>query len=165
MHTVSVSAEIQAPAEKIWQVLDDFGNIAAFNPMVESSPITNTIPTGIGAERVCHFYDGTSIREIITDYEPGTSYKVELADFSLPLKRAAVRLSVASLDASQSQVTMQIDFEPKFGPVGWLMATVMMKPMLKSGFAKVLQGLGEHVRTGKIVGQNGVLLDPILSRA
>ncbi len=44
-----------------------------------------------------------------------------------------------------------MDYDPKFGPVGWLMDAVMMRPMMAGMFDQVLAGLEHHLRTGEIV--------------
>lgn len=159
MHTVIVTNTIQAAAERIWQALDDYGNIAVFHPFVARSRITNGQPTGLGAERVCSFYDGSQVRETITRYLPGQGYSVELADFSMPLKQGTVHLDVKALDTKRSQVTVCFEFEPKFGVLGWLMAQTLIKPKLKQVSSQLMQGLADHLRTGKVVGENGVLLE------
>jgi hypothetical protein len=38
------------------------------------------------------------------------------------------------------------------------MAAVMMRPMMKKIFGKVLKGLNDHASTGQLVGKDGVLL-------
>lgn len=38
--------------------------------------------------RVCHFYDGSSLKETIINYVPNQGYSFELSAFSLPLKSA-----------------------------------------------------------------------------
>lgn len=158
MHTVTASAEIQSSAEKVWQALDNYGNISVFHPLVKQSLITNGIETGLGAERVCHFYDGSQVRETITRYVPEQGYSVILADFSLPLKQAMIHLDVESVNKEVSRLKMKFEFEPKFGLVGWLMAQTLIKPKLKQVFAQLMKGLDEHLRTGQAIGPGGILL-------
>ncbi|NER84426.1 MAG: SRPBCC family protein [Leptolyngbya sp. SIO1D8] len=126
--------------------------------MVARSNITNSQPTGLGAERVCYFYDGSQVRETITRYQPGQEYSVELADISMPLKQGRIHLDVAPLDSQRSRVSVRFEFVPKFGVLGWLMAP-LMKLKLKQVSSKLVQGLADHLRTGRVVGENGVLLD------
>ena len=72
MHNVSVTRVIDVPVEEAWRTLDDFGAVYRYHPVVVESPIQNGISSGLGAERVCLFDDGGTIREAITAYEsPG----------------------------------------------------------------------------------------------
>ena len=43
-------------------------------------------------------------------------------------------------------------FQPKFGPVGWLMAKVMMEREFGRRLGLLIEGIEEHVRTGQPVG-------------
>jgi hypothetical protein len=45
-----------------------------------------------------------------------------------------------------------MDFVVKYGPIGWLMGTMMMKPMMKGITRDVMRGLAFHVVTGNTVG-------------
>ena len=92
MHHVQVDRVIDQPVDTVWAALDDFGGVYRYHPLVEKSLISNGISSGLGAERVCHFDDGNSIREEITAYEPGRAYEVEIVDpGKFPLKRAIAR--------------------------------------------------------------------------
>ena len=152
MHHVHVDRVIDQPADAVWSILDDFGSVFRFHPLVEKSPISNGISSGLGAGRVCHFDDGSSIREEITAYEPGRGYEVEIVDLGqFPLKRAVARLSVEPLSDARSRVGFDIAFRPKFGPLGWIMGKTLMVPQFRKTLKRVLEGLETHLRTGEVV--------------
>ena len=150
MHEVSVTREIDAPKTAIWQVLDDFGGVDKYNPGITRSGIVDGPDTGRGATRECLLNDGGRIEEEIIEYESGSSYTVEFTDMGeFPLKENIVRISVTELDTSRTNVTMAARFTPKFGPLGWLMAKVMMKSRFEENFEGMLAGLEAHVKTGR----------------
>lgn len=159
MHKVSVTRTMETDAKAVWNVLDDFCNIHRYNPAVENSSLIGSRPTGVGATRECNFYDGTSLKETITDYHSGKGYSIRLSDFSLPLKEADTHFWVEPVNGEQSKLTITLEFVPKFGPLGWLMANLMMKPMLKKALAGLAKGLEDHIETGRIVGKDGMLLE------
>lgn len=164
MHTVSVTKEIDASPEAVWAVLDDFGGVARYNPHVETSTVVDGPDTGTGAIRECQFYDGGRIEEEIVDYEFASGYTVEFVDMGgLPLKRNVVELTILGVDENRTAVTMTATFTPKFGPIGWVMANVMMKSRFRRTFEAVLDGLASHLRTGQRVGEDGVLVAPTSS--
>ena len=70
MTSISLSRTIQAPADRVWDILADFGGVHLFHPMVESSPVTNGQDTGLGAERRCELYNGAEANEEITSFNP-----------------------------------------------------------------------------------------------
>jgi len=147
MHEVSVTREIDAPKAAVWRVLDDFGGVAKYNPGVNSSGIVAGPDTGEGATRECVLDEGGRIEEEIVAYEPGSAYTVEFTDMGdFPLKENVVDLSVSDLDDSRSAVTMRARFTPKYGPLGWVMAKVMMRSKLAESFEETLDGLADYVQ-------------------
>ncbi len=51
MSTIIREVQIEAPQDKVWRALADFGNIAWFNPGVPQSYVTSEQREGIGATR------------------------------------------------------------------------------------------------------------------
>ena len=161
MATVSKTLRLAVPAEKAWAIISDYGAIHKYHPGVERSPILNGIERGVGAIRRCEFYDGSSVVEKVISWQDGRSLTVELSGMSMPLKQAQAQLQVRQAGKGTSDVTITMDFTPKFGPLGWLMGQVMMKPMMRGMFTKVLQALETHASTGRLIGPEGVVLSPM----
>ena len=155
MHHVSVNHKINAPAAKVWEVLDKFSEIYKYHPFVKHSENLNQQDSGLGAERSCHFEDGNIIKERIIAYEKDKSYHVEIYDpGNFPLHKAIALLDVKPEGKNISIVTFNMSFQPKYGPAGWLMAKMMTKKQFASILKKVLQGLDTHLQTGGIIGKN-----------
>lgn len=157
MHTVIANRVIDVSLNRVWAVLDDFGNIYKYNPGVKSSTLLSTTKSGIGAKRICHFYDGNSLKETITEYKDKQGYSFVLSDFKLPLKMAKTKILVRAKGENATQIQVVLSFQPKFGPLGWLMAKVLLKPALKKAMKGLTKGLDDHIRSGQIVSQNGEL--------
>lgn len=152
---VEKTIPINAPIQKVWQVIDDFGGVYKYHPIVEKSPMLSEIATGLGAKRRCEFYDNTSVVEEITDYKPGEYLKVKVSEFSMPLKSMTGTMRFKSINNATTAVTIELDFVVKGGILGWLMGVLMMRPMMKGMILKVLKSLEYHVISGKQVG-NGL---------
>ena len=152
MHEVKVARTIDVPADEAWKILDDFGGIHQYHPLVERSPIKNGVASGLGAERVCHFDNGDAITERITDYEAGKGYTVEITDLGkFPLKAAVGTFGVQPAGNGRSTVRFDFRFQPKFGPIGWLMGKTVMRSQFRRIVADMLAGLETHAKTGAIV--------------
>jgi len=159
MHHVSVNHKINAPAQKVWDVLDKFSEVYLYHPFVKHSESLNHMSGGLGAERTCHFEDGNKIKERIIAYEKGKSYHVEIYDpGKFPLRKAVALLEVTPESQNKATVIFNMTFQPKFGPAGWLMAKMVMKKQFASILKKVLYGLDTHLQTGGIIGKNGSVL-------
>ena len=153
MHEVRVDRVIDISADEAWAILDDFGGIYRFHPLVERSPIKNGVGSGLGAARVCHFHDGSQITEQIIDYTAGEAYEVEITDpGNFPLVTAIARLAVEPLAEAKSRVSFNMAFKPKFGALGWIMAKTVMARQFRKILGRVLAGLEQHAKTGEVVG-------------
>ena len=159
MQTITVSRTVEAPASRVWEALDDFGGIHRLHPLIERSPLLNGQPSGVGAERECHFYSGGSIKERVTARDEGRRLGVTFTDVGpFPMKDAHAEFALRPLGAGRTETTFRFDFTPKFGPLGVLMAKTVMGAQLRKSMNALLQGLDDHLRTGKHVGPKGVLV-------
>lgn len=153
MPTISKTLSIQAPHQRVWDALADYQNIHRFHPSVETVDQLSPRDRGLGAVRRCNFYDGTSLVEEITDWQEGRSLTVELSEFNFPFKAAKAQISARPDGNDRTEVTFEMEIVPKYGPLGWLMTHVMMRPMMQGMFKKVIAGLEHHARTGNLVGE------------
>jgi hypothetical protein len=158
MHNITVKREMNNNVEAVWKVLDEYGTVYKYNPGVETSEILGEKKTGLGARRVCNFYNGSSLKETIVKYVPNQGYSFELSDFSLPLNRATSHFQLDPLTNGKSLLSVTIEFAPKFGPLGWLMAKLLMRPMLTKALNGLTKGLDDYMTSGQLVGESGELL-------
>ncbi len=158
MHHITVTRGFNSSTDTVWNILDNFGGVYAYNPAVESSEVIGKKLTGLGAQRVCRFYDGSSLKETIIEYLPKEGYSFKLSDFALPLKTATSHFRLTPLSADTSELSITFEFQPKFGPLGWLMAKLLMRPVLTKALAGVANGLDDYLSTGRQVGKDGILL-------
>jgi len=138
MAELVVSRNVNAPIADLWQSWDRFDEIYRFNPVIKQSPLlSQSAPSGLGAERVCKHVDGkTYLKERIIGYQSEEHIVVDIFEANVPLKAARVTIDFEALSAVQSRVTLRFNFTPKFGLFGWLMT-----PLIKSQFRKNLSDL------------------------
>ena len=151
-HHVESVIRINAPVEKVWEVLDDFGGVDKFSIGVQQSSLIGDKASGLGAVRSCVFYDQTSLREEIIEYDKNKSLKLVLTHFTIPMKSMFAGFRAEQLSETTCEVTMYMDFVVKYGPLGALLGAVVMRPVMKSVHQKLLSGLAYHTVTGKTVG-------------
>jgi len=152
-HHCEKTLKVNVPAEKVWQVLEDYSRIENFAMTIKSSACVNDISSGLGAQRSCTFNDGSSLVEEIIEYKEGQGYKMDLSNHSMPLKSMQSEMKVTAIDENSSEIYMSADFIVKGGPLGWVMGHLIMRPVMKSIFMKVMSGLAYHTVTGKIINE------------
>lgn len=150
-HRIEVTKRFNVPAEKVWAVLADWGHVDKWHFSVENSPVMNEKAFGLGAKRTCNFYDGTSVVEEIIEYQEGKSFIVAISEFSMPLKSMIAGTKVTVIDENSCDITIDMNFVVKGGPLGWLMGLILVKPMMKNVTKKLLNGLAYHAATEKLV--------------
>ena len=67
-------------------------------------------------------------------------------------------MKLKKADDKSTHVTIQMSYEMKYGVFGMILGYVMVRPIMKMTFVKVLKGMNDHVTTGKLIGEKGALL-------
>jgi uncharacterized protein YndB with AHSA1/START domain len=153
MTIISATREISAPASIVWGAIADIGGIHKWHPKVQQSPLLSANSQGIGASRRCEFYDNTSVVEEVIAWVEGESLTMELSEMSMPLNKAHATLRVTPKSASAAEISMEMDYAVKYGPLGWVMDAVMMRRMMGQMFDLILSGLDHHLTTGDLVSE------------
>ena len=155
MTTVSFSHPIPVAVTEVWPALAAYEAVDRYHPLVERVSMSSEEARGLGACRTCHMYDGTSVDERVVDWQDGHGFKVELSNFSMPLKSAVAEMKVRSTGERASEGSIAMEFVVKGGPLGGVMGQLVMKPMMRRMFGQVLRSLEHHVVTGDLIGKDG----------
>jgi len=155
MSKIKATKNISATKELLWKTISDIGGIHLFHPLVESSPLLSENNRGIGAMRTCHFYDGTSVSEEVTEWVEGQKITFKLSDMSMPLKWGNASMELRTLAQNKTSVTIEMEYEVKYGLLGKLMDTFMLQRMMPKMMNQVLDSLDHYVQTGETIGKKG----------
>ncbi len=151
MSKLSKRIRINTPAEKVWEVLADFGGVAKWNPVVAHSVAITDANRGVGCERQCEVPGFGDVRERVTEWEEGRRLSYDLEGGAGPMKSLGGEFSLSPA-GDNTEVTMTLDFRVKFGPVGALMDRFIVRRQMRKQMALTLAGLKHHVETGEEVG-------------
>lgn len=156
MSQIHVSKITDVESGKIWSILNDFGGVYRFHSKVESSPILNNQASGLGAERQCVFYDGKTVTEVVSGHQEGELIEVRVTKGSLPMKDIVATFRLSATADGGTQIDADVDYTPKFGPLGLIMNWMLMRPQFRKIFVDLLDGLEVHAKTGALIGKDGV---------
>lgn len=150
MNHITETIRIDAPKDKVWSVLADFGGISKFHPGLRSSRSTSAASSGEGATRECELRPMGTIQERIVEWRDGEEMVIEIFQGKNmpPLDFTTTRAHLsARADGEATLVTMAMQFRTK-GALG-----AAMGPMLKAQFGKtvpnILRGLKHYVEQGE----------------
>ncbi len=142
--------DIDATPDALWEVIGRFMHIDEFAPLVKAVDALTDGEDGVGSKRRCHFDDGSSVVEVVTEWEANRRYRVRLSEMAaMPLHEAHADISIAPLDSGRTRVTWGMDYRVKYGPFGWILGQTMMKMMMGKILDGNLNGLAHKVRSDR----------------
>jgi uncharacterized protein YndB with AHSA1/START domain len=153
MNNVSATTIVHAPIARVWETIADVGTIAQWHPGVAKSPVLTPNHTGMGASRQVELYDGSTAVEQVTSLDEGRSLTVTMSEHTMPMSYAVVTFSVEADGNARTRVTMSMEYKMKFGPVGWMLNTLMLRGIMNKLLPSTLAGLNHHLVTGETIGE------------
>ncbi len=149
MPEFTVTRQIDAPVETVWEVLHDFGDIQRWSPGVTASELTSQGPISEGSTRHCDFAPFGGVDERIDRHEPNKRLTVNLYEtFKLPISGAVADFNIAP---HNDGTELTIHYSYTLNLLGRLMKGYTDKQMRKGigGMAKGLQRESERIATSR----------------
>ena len=148
-HASAFGAEItiDAPIERVWEVLADIGSIQAWNPGVRSSHLTTLYGAGVGAARHCKLAGRRHVDEVVVDWEPLKRLTMRITATNLPFAAADIRFMLRAA-ASGVIVSVSPTYTVRYGFVGKVLNRLVIGPRYREGMEALLAGLKSHIETG-----------------
>lgn len=152
MNEVKGEIHIDAPAEKVWQVISDLAEVQNYADSVARSYYTSSERVGTGAARHCDLLPFGTVDEVITEWEEGRRYvySIESGGGAPPFKEGFFEWAVRP-DKHGSVVSISVRYRLKFGPIGALMDKLMVGPQFRKAMPNLLIGLKHYVETGEAI--------------
>ena len=138
MSEFTITEEINAPVETVWNILDDFGDIQRWNDGVKTSRLTSTGPVGKGATRYCQLAPFGGVNERIDHYEPHQRMTINLHNMSkLPISAGTADFELTETSEG-TRVTLHYSYE--LNGLGRVAKRTTHKQLMK-GLGGLLDGL------------------------
>jgi len=147
MSLVEHSRVINASIAPTWAAVSRMGAVQDWHPNVSRSLVLTDHDGGVGASRRVEFHGGGSVVETVIEESEQQFTAMQLTE-SPPLATAVVTIRTKQRSAQSTEVTFSIDYGLKYGPIGWLLDTFMMKRIFGKAFGMALEGLSYHLETG-----------------
>jgi ligand-binding SRPBCC domain-containing protein len=141
----TIQHEIQAtcPPERVWALLADLEAVERYNPGVRRAAIEGPQRTGVGARRACDLLPKGRVVERVTHWEDGCALGLEVVESDWPIHfmRWVTRVEPQGTGA---RITQSLQYQVKFGPLGWLVDRMVMKRKLTATLNAVFASLVRH---------------------
>lgn len=139
MPEFTITRQINASPDQVWEVLDDFGDIQRWNDGVTKSELTSAGPVNKGTTRHCDFAPFGGVDERINCHEPNKRLTVDIYETSrLPISGAVADFNIAANDGG---TMLTLNYSYTLNLLGRLMSGYTDKQMRKGigGLTKGLQ--------------------------
>jgi len=127
MSTFETAINIEAPIEKVWEVLADIGFISKWNPGVHESYATSDETTGLGATRFCDLGGKNFVKEQVVEFETCRKLTMRVTGTNIPMEEADIHFTLV-VDGGHTWVTCA----PQLYPQVWALG-LAHGPFLRSG--------------------------------
>jgi len=146
MTKIVYEVEIDAPKEKVWDILEDFDNLSWSNT-VDDAHYLNKKRSEIGMARHCNLSDGGYIVEEITKWDQGNGFTYALTEASDPLDTKSYAIwALRAGKNGKSYVKFEVHYDLKYGIIGDAMNGLFAKAKFANsikGFMHELKGYAE----------------------
>ncbi len=144
MPTIRNEITINAGTDKLWQLLADLEMLEKYDPTVKKSTLISIEKTGIDAKRKVSMLDGKNwFEEKVTVCKPNVALTYQLTDCSFPIKGLTHSYSFEKV-GNQTKVKQVMEYTVKFGLLGKLLDTLMIRKQTDDGIKKFFGGLKSY---------------------
>ncbi len=154
MQTVTVQRQIPVPAAILWPFISDVTQIAHWHFNIAHVDLLTNSATGLGAARRCNFHNGTSVREDVVAVENGRMVRMNLSEFSVPMKHLELEIALQGISPDTTEAMLTLRYVMKFGIVGRVLGATAVRSELNGVANKLLAGLAHYATTGQDVGKD-----------
>ena len=149
MTTMTKDIQINAPKEKVWEILSNMETVQNYDPMVINAFYTSDIKEGVGASRQCDLPEGGYVKERITAWNLDEGYSLKVYEDSepdSPLENQVAHFALAENEQG-TKVTMTFEYNLKADvPVD---PQEMEQMWAEEALPGILAGLKHYIETGE----------------
>jgi ligand-binding SRPBCC domain-containing protein len=144
MTVLDNSIRIDAPREAVWSALTQLDALPRYDPGVKRAHIIGPAAEGEGASRRVELKPAGWFAETVTAWDPPESIAFELTQCSLHVRRLHHSYILTSLNGG-TELCQRMSYELKFGPLGRLLDSFVMRRRWDTGIKAFMSGLKSHI--------------------
>lgn len=150
---ISKSIEVDTPHARVWDVFADYGGADAWHPYFERAYLDGEQAQGVGAKRICEFGPKLHIRETVVEWVANERMVIDIEfvhGMGPPIDNVRAGVHVAPKgDGDHAHLELTIDYDTRWGPVGWLMNHLMIIKQYEQVFIDMLAAAKGYAERGE----------------
>ena len=136
---------INAPVEKIWNVLANLEALDKYDPTVKESVLVSSEKSGLEAKRKVDMKDGKNwFEEKVTVWKPNEALTYQLTACSFPIHGLKHSYSFEK-SGNQTKLKQIMEYEVKYRLLGKILDRLMIRKQTDNGIKKFFTGLKDYV--------------------
>jgi hypothetical protein len=150
----SLRHEVHAacPPEHVWALLADLEAVRHYNPGVQRAVIEGTQRSGVGARRACDLVPKGRVVERVTHWDERRALGLEVVESDWPI-RFMRWVTHVEPSGDGTRISQSLEYEVKFGPLGWLLDHLVMRSKLSHALDEVFASLARHAEASACQGE------------
>lgn len=144
MRLLEERVEIDAPADRVWDILADFGNVADWAPYMRRSNLIGSQESGIGMRRGMRHAWGFRLEEVVTQWHMGKGFAFDVLKAPYPMKDVK-EVWVLGAENGHTVVETQVRYGMYLGFAGRLLDHLMVRFIVAREMRVGLYGLKEYL--------------------
>lgn len=150
---VSVERRIDAPKDKVWEVISQPGNLELCHPFCASNPVTQW--PGPDSVDEIHYLSGWAFERRFHNWIEGVGYDLEIGRPGRSQSSVSWRISSIDDQTCSLRITVYPHALQKMPLViRWLPYLLWLRPKLRSYLDSVVRGVEWYVTRGEPVSRN-----------
>jgi ligand-binding SRPBCC domain-containing protein len=132
--------EIDAGADRVWDVLADFGDVASWAPYMRYSALVGEQRSGVGTRRRMRHAWGFRFEERVTQWHERHGYSFDVLKAPFPMRDVKETWALTSADG-RTVLATQVRYGMKLGPIGRLLDWALVRFIVRREMRAGLRGL------------------------
>lgn len=140
------STQINASIDNVWNIMKFPGKVDAFHPLVKKSFMITSEQNGLGAKRHCSLLPMGEMKEIITEWKEKEAITLDvIGGKMLPPHHFMRGRFVLNERGNNTLITFTFSYQLKYGIMGRVMDSLLIRPQFKKAPPKYLEGLKNYI--------------------
>ena len=144
MRLLEERVEIAAPAERVWEALADFGDVAAWAPYMRISHLVGEQERGVGTRRAMQHELGFRFEERVTEWRDGEGFAFDVLRAPWPMDRVQESWRIEERDGA-TRVLTRVRYGMKLSLAGSLLDAALVRFIVRREMRSGLRGLKEYL--------------------
>lgn len=147
MATTYNEITVNASIEKVWEALSNIELLDKYDPTVKQATALSEKKYGLNAKRRVLMLDGKNwFEEKVTEFKPNEALTYQLTNCSFPISGLKHSYSFEKING-QIKVKQVMEYTVKFGLLGKLLDSMMIRKQTEAGIKKFFAGLKSYTET------------------